>query len=644
MIETENHAIKSNEQSSNKLKMTFNLNTIDHLGVKLYNSIPPVIAELISNSYDAEASQVEITIDYSSKEIIVKDDGHGMEFHELNENFLVIGKNRRISEYGGFSKNRKRKVTGKKGLGKLAVFGIADNITITSVSNNKKNTFTMNYNKIKKESRNEMHQVDYEPKIIDNNIDIFDEENGTIIKLTDIKIKNITPINNLAESLSSRFQFFDNDFTVNIKNKNTNEIVKVTNEDFYNRIDIEFEWNFPEDFSDTDNNVNLKWLRDKNVSGKIITKATPFPQSQIGVIIYSRKKLVQERTFFNERSNDLFNTYVNGYFNVDFIDESNFDDLIATDRKSLLWSSNEDTIMLRESLDEVLKIIGRDWRKRRFKKKNDSIQDILPPNFYDGISPVDKGILENTKKQLLNKLPSEADITDIASILKSFKHQFQFESFKEYIVQLNDEEVTVENMEKISSDWELIETHELAKIALGRTETILRFEDFIKNNALETQVIQPFLEKFPWILEPRMTHFDTEVSFKNILKDKFPDDELEGSNRRIDFLCSSVDGTIIIIELKRPNIKISLKEIRQARSYERFIREKRQDITNIKTFLISDRYDMNEETKDFYDSLKSDGKLIIKSYTELIDQAKRYHKQFIDAQDKIEQTKEETTD
>ena len=71
-------------------------------------------------------------------------------------------------------------------------------------------------------------------------------------------------------------------------------------------------------------------------------------------------------------------------------------------------------------------------------------------------------------------------------------------------------------------------------------------------------------------MDPRITTFEREVTFKKILKENFPDTELEEKNRRLDFLCNLVNGELIIIELKRPRIKISLKEIRQAREYERF--------------------------------------------------------------------------
>ncbi|MEK4228929.1 ATP-binding protein [Solibacillus sp. FSL H8-0538] len=620
-----------------ELKMTFDLKTIDHLGVKLYNTFPPVIAELVSNAYDAEANKVSILIDYENKSATVQDDGHGMTLSEINDQFLVIGRNRRLSDSSGMSKNNLRQVTGKKGLGKLAVFGITEEIVIHSISDNLKNSFSMNYNDIKNVS-----SATYHPKILNKNV-VENTAKGTIIELNNIRQKTITDINTLAEGLSSRFQIFDSSFVVEIINMNTNESVTVTNETYHSRIDFEFSWNFPDDFNqEIAANTYLEWLEAKGATGKILTKSTPLQESHKGIIIYARKKLVQEKTFFNDRSNDFFNTYVTGYFTADFIDESNDDDIVSTDRKSILWDSNEELRYLKKALDEVLKIAAKSWRVQRDTKRKAEIEQFLPNNFYDDMSPSDKMILKKVEKQLVAKLPSQNDTVQAASLLNAFKQQFKFESFKEYVHEMHETELTIENMEKLSNDWESIEINEMAKLALGRVKTIQRFEDFINGNASETKVIQPFLEKFPWILEPRMSVFDREVTFKKILHENFPDEELVESNRRIDFLCSNVNGDVIIIELKRPGIKLSMKEIRQARKYEIFLLDKRKgQINSVKTYLISDRYDMDEEALDMYESHTASGKLFIKTYTELIDQAKQYHKHFIDMQEDINSVKTE---
>ena len=47
---------------SDKLFMTFEANTIKHLGVKMYSNMPPALAELIANAYDACATEVHVRL------------------------------------------------------------------------------------------------------------------------------------------------------------------------------------------------------------------------------------------------------------------------------------------------------------------------------------------------------------------------------------------------------------------------------------------------------------------------------------------------------------------------------------------------------------------------------------------------------
>lgn len=64
---------------------------------------------------------------------------------------------------------------------------------------------------------------------------------------------------------------------------------------------------------------------------------------------------------------------------------------------------------------------------------------------------------------------------------------------------MKEENLTVDEVEKITSDWEYIESKELAKVAVGRIKAIEQFEKYVNGNESESKVIQPFLEKFPWI-------------------------------------------------------------------------------------------------------------------------------------------------
>ncbi len=619
--------------------INFDKNTIDHLGIKLYSSFPPVIAELISNSYDADAEQVTVKIDYINKSVIVTDDGNGMTHKELNNSFLVIGRNRREADKTGLSEKKRRKVTGKKGLGKLAVFGVAKIIEVYSIRDGIKNAFRINYEDLKNKESGE-----YFPESIIEYEDTS-EPNGTTVIIKEIKQKKITDVKELAISLSSRFSFFDKDFSVVISNLNDEtKKEKVEKSLYFNSMEKEYIWKFPDDFNDEiAKNSNLKFLNDHSVSGEVYTKATPLKKSECGFLLYARKKLASELVFFNERSNDRFNDYVTGFFNIDFIDDNNCKDMISTARQSVLWDDNEDMERLREGLDNLIRIIGIDWKKRRKASKDEKVSELIPDDFFEEMSPSEKNSLNKIKSALLNNTLDTNDVAPIIRVLDSVKSMYKFESFQSYVEELEETELTIENVEKIANDWEAIESKELAKVAVGRIKAISQFEKYVNEDASESKVIQPFLEKFPWILDPRITTFEREKTFRTILKENFPDEDLEEKNRRIDFLCNAVNGELIIIELKRPSIKISYKEIMQARRYERFILEKYKSSygKRVTTYLISDNYRLTEEAQDMAESYEKDGKLLIRSYSELLEKAKQYNQEFIDRYDEVMNIKEE---
>lgn len=108
-----------------------------------------------------------------------------MSFSEINNSFLVIGRNRRKNNSGNNGlTNKGRKVTGRKGLGKLATFGIATHIEIQTVKDGKENIFAMDLNDILDEKNNGT----YKPQIIKYNEDVTCES-GTKIVLSGINEK-----------------------------------------------------------------------------------------------------------------------------------------------------------------------------------------------------------------------------------------------------------------------------------------------------------------------------------------------------------------------------------------------------------------------------------------------------------------------
>lgn len=276
-------------KKENVLQFRFDLGIIELLGSQLYTKLPSIMVEFISNSYDADATSVDVIIDEDDlgprkiTNIIIEDNGIGISdigidnIEEINEKFLKIGRKRRKDENSSVSKIYKRKLQGKKGIGKLAGFGITNKMEITTTSNGITNKFILDF----EEMKNCSGEV-YLPQHILRNQEL-DFKDGTIIKLIDIKRKGAIDINELAESIVKRIQIFDNTFSLNLKykvnNMTANEI-KLNNDMYMNYIKsknkLQFSWNIPENLNDLDlDNDIIEFFKSNCINGEIFTTETP---------------------------------------------------------------------------------------------------------------------------------------------------------------------------------------------------------------------------------------------------------------------------------------------------------------------------------------------------------------------------------
>lgn len=78
---------------------TFNISlaVLNSLGRNLYRNFVTILGEAISNSWDADANNVRITIDKEKSEMIVVDDGDGMSSSDFRNKFLRIGYSKRTN-------------------------------------------------------------------------------------------------------------------------------------------------------------------------------------------------------------------------------------------------------------------------------------------------------------------------------------------------------------------------------------------------------------------------------------------------------------------------------------------------------------------------------------------------------------------
>ena len=84
--------------AGHQYEMTVSLNVLRHLGIGLYSNIVAALSEIVANSWDADAEHVWISIDAVGGEVVIEDDGHGMNVDDVNRKYLTVGYERRKTE------------------------------------------------------------------------------------------------------------------------------------------------------------------------------------------------------------------------------------------------------------------------------------------------------------------------------------------------------------------------------------------------------------------------------------------------------------------------------------------------------------------------------------------------------------------
>jgi len=382
--------------SEKQLEMTFDPKTIEHLGIKMYSKLPNALAELIANAYDACATEVRVDLsdNQEEKQIIVSDNGEGMAFDEVNDKFLVIGRNRR--KEGESESECGRKATGKKGLGKLAFFGIGEKITVETCKDGQKTKVILDWNELITTTGG-----NYQP-----NFEISDcEETGTKIILSSLKRKSKFDIDSLSKSLAKLFNFSD-DFTVKIVLNNAKDEKVITSKTKYEGIIEEFGWEFPNWLEE----VNLTDYQEyKNIKGKIVTTEKPLNPGMRGITLFANGRMVNAPEFFGSSESSHFFSYTTGWLDIDFVDEWD-EDVISTNRQSLDWE-NEKTIILRNFLKKTIAEIHKEWRKKRKEKRQKNISEKTSVDINGWLSKTPKQIQERIEP-IIEKVLEESELSN----------------------------------------------------------------------------------------------------------------------------------------------------------------------------------------------------------------------------------------
>ncbi|MDO6591956.1 MULTISPECIES: ATP-binding protein [Rhodobacterales] len=147
-----------------------------------YRSSEAALKELIDNAWDADALNVwvEIPPPLMPAPVVVRDDGSGMSEEQIRQNYLDIASDKR-QRSGETTPKHKRRVKGRKGIGKFAGLTLASSMKITSSNGINRCTLTID-KKILLEADDDLEKIP-----LDFIIDLAsDKETGSIVELTSL--------------------------------------------------------------------------------------------------------------------------------------------------------------------------------------------------------------------------------------------------------------------------------------------------------------------------------------------------------------------------------------------------------------------------------------------------------------------------
>ena len=561
--------------------MRISLNILDHLGVNLYSDVPPVLSEVVANSWDADASEVDI----EHGKITITDNGHGMTLNNMNKKYLTVGYDRRnddkkqnmvrTAEYD-------RHIMGRKGIGKLALFSIADTVEVQSVTEEGKHDFVMSAQKIKEQSRKEQNSREevtpYHPDPLPDDKIMLDK-NGTRITLTKLKTRVTKATSNaLKKRLARRFSIIgsEHNFTVKING----DPVGVADRSYFHR--LQYLWHYGKDSEKYVKMCNLEKPKDgeKREAQVEVESGVSYPvKGWIGTVVGSgdlkdgddnlnkivimvRGKLAQEDILEDFTEGGLYTKYIIGEIHADFLDRDDLEDIATSNRQEII-KEDPRYIALHNWVKEELRHIKNRWTDLRNEGGEKEARRI--PAIEEWLDSLNKD-KQKQAKSMLGKI-GQLTLEENERIELYQYSVLAFESlmYKGRLSALeNLSPQNIHEFTEIFAELDDIEASLYYQIVQERLEVIHTLRKQVTNNVVE-RVIQEHLYKHLWLLDPSWDRAtETPLMEQNVRTAFDPIDaglSDDGKYGRFDIKYKMTSGKHVIIELKRADRELSQFEL-----------------------------------------------------------------------------------
>lgn len=614
------------DETGGPLKFKVAPHIFEDLGLNLYTSLPRVLAEFVANAYDADSPSADITIDHekivqarqrmreahkaaqkrAEKEgyqidalatqtlpadisIVISDAGCGMSRHDLQKKFLVAGRRRRKEDKLSRTEKKQRLIMGRKGLGKLAGFGVAKRVEVVTRKEGEQHAtkITLVYDDLVAEATTEDIDVNEEILLDGGGFAV----SGTRVVLSDLLYDPTkSQIGTISSEVSEHFEMIrQEDFAIRINGNLVEPLVR----------EFAFAWPSP-------NEAGLKELVDSTYTtedGLVVPfryrmrftmPEKALPGQRRGVRIYARGRLAAAPSLLDADTNMhgwRMTDYLDGVVEADSLDE-HATDFIATDRQSLRWESPllaPLKVMLGDAITEACK---------EYQKKRDGVTPGIVKNDEFTLKAIKKQGLEGRDRTLAIRIGTSLAgackrgvgdpeyRTKFPEILRGIGHGNLLTSIAKLAAEERPE------LHRVAA--KLVElTHEeldgFASIARGRVNAIGALRKIVKDadfkNKKDEKKVQKLFEQAPWMVDSTFGYTVSADEGLGTLFDRLAT-ELEIGNHSTDgaentsdrpdlvfFLGRPAANKLVIVELKAANVSLESAHLDQLLDYMKRSRE-----------------------------------------------------------------------
>ena len=351
-----------------KYNFNISLSILNHLGRNLYRSFITVLGEAVSNSWDADAHNVYITIDREEKILIVRDDGDGMTESDFQNKFLKIGYSKR--RYNKTHTDSGRPYIGRKGIGKLALLSCAQTITI--LTKTEKTEFVggvIDNSGLDQAIKDDISSNEYNlgvpnESLVSNYKNKMDK--GTVIIFEGLKDGIRNRIDYIRKLVALYFRFSLKDPTFNIY---INEKVVTIEELNQIKEKTQFVWILNNIVDPYINKGMFKKTKTLNIEGGLIkgfiaSVETPSnlkikgTDEKISIDLYVNGRLREKDILRHIPTARIVESYLYGQIHYDDLDDEN--DRFTSSREGVVPDDPKFKLLLDE-LEKIVKTVINDW-------------------------------------------------------------------------------------------------------------------------------------------------------------------------------------------------------------------------------------------------------------------------------------------